>query len=174
MIAPKEILAVFSKELPTYRPINEALWQSVPLAITLPSSSETDPDSIIFFAFFHTWAEIMPESENWIPLTISPIRYPATTLLPRPKPTAKGESNVCINNEILLKLELGSIWTSMMPQRRQRQHNLAMYSLVKFLSLISAGYSRYLQATLRIFEQQARWFLRLGREPSHRAKLQWR
>ena len=174
IIAPKEILAVFSKELPTYRPINEALWQSVPLAITLPSSSETDPDSIIFFAFFQTWAEITPERENWIPLTIRPIRYPATTLLPRPKPIAKGASKVWVINKILSELELGNIWTKMMLQLRRRQHNLAMYFLVKFLHLLSAGHSRYLQAMLMIFEQLARWCLILGREPSHRAKLQRR
>jgi hypothetical protein len=96
IMAPNEMLAVFSKELPTSKPIKDDLWQSVPRPITLPSSSDTDPDSIIFFVLFQTCPDAIPESENWMPLTIKPIKYPATTLIPKPKPIASGKSMVCI------------------------------------------------------------------------------
>ncbi len=101
IIAPNEILAVFYKELPTSKPIRDDLWHSVPRPITFPSSSETDPDSIIFFVLFQTYPDITPESENCVALRIRPIKYPATTRTPKPKPITSGKRRVCIGDEVL-------------------------------------------------------------------------
>ena len=135
IIAPKEILAVFSKELPTSKPIKDDLWHSVPRPITLPSSSDTEPDSIIFFVLFQTCPDIIPERENWMPLIIKPIKYPATTLIPKPKPMTSGNRRVCINNKLLLRWVRKNTLVNSMQQHQTRRHNQALNFLAKCLHL---------------------------------------
>jgi len=75
---------------PTVSPITAALWASVLLACTTPSTTRF-PASIYFLALSHAPPELENEIAIYTPDTIEPAKSPHTPLAPNKNPIANGD-----------------------------------------------------------------------------------
>ena len=82
----KELQEASFKAEPTLKPYIEALWPTLFSPIILSCSSAIPPLSNMYFALYQLPPEFVPDIPNCIPLTMSPIKYPANILEPIANP----------------------------------------------------------------------------------------